>query len=219
MGGAPRSGLRSAGVPPACLILLLAAGAAGAAEPPDPDFDEDVPIPSIALGPVERGRPFVAADVGWLRSGLRFHLGLGAGLDLFLSTDAMLLYQGLSGQNGIHAGLRFTWTEGFFRTAVEASAGKVFQPLDAGLQAVTTVSGAVTAGAVLDLVTVYGRAELRGMGGEDLPARPDFQREVELGLGVERGFRRLVLGAEVFVLSRPGHGGLGEWRLRAGMAL
>lgn len=205
------------------LILLLAAAPAGAADgasaPADADFEADVPKASIALGPVTRGRPFASVDVGWLRSGVRFDLGMGGGFDLHLRADAMLLYDRFGGQNGIHAGLRWTWTEGSLRAAVEAEAGKIFQPVDQGLQSVTTVRGDLLLGTVLDVGTIYGRVAIRGMGGEDLPGRAAFRREVEAGGGVERGWRRFVFGLEGFVLSRSGHSNLGEWRLRAGIAL
>jgi hypothetical protein len=200
------------------LLLLLAAGPAAAEEAvPDAEF-EDRPPASIALGPVPRGRPFLSADVGWLRSGARFDLGMGIGLDFTLHADTMLLYARLRGQSGVHAGLRWTWVEEAFRATLEASAGKVFQPTDPGFQSMTTVEGGLAMGVVLDVGTVYARVTLRGMGGESFAGIPTFRREVEAGGGVERGWRRFVFGAEGFVLNRPGHAGLGEWRLRAGVS-
>jgi hypothetical protein len=224
VGGRGGPALPCGRVPALALLLLLAAGPAAAAEAvpddaavPAAEFADRQPA-SIALGPVPRGRPFLSADLGWLRSGARFDLGMGIGLDFTLRIDTMALYAGFGGQTGVHAGLRWTFVEEAFRGTVEASAGKVFQPTDPGFQSMTTIEGGLAAGVVLEVGTVYARVTFRGMGGEAFAGIPTFRREVEAGGGVERGWRRFVFGAEGFVLNRPGHAGLGEWRLRAGVS-
>lgn len=222
------------------LILLLAAAPAaaapeaddaaeeGAREAPAPqaqddadaDFEEDRPTPSIALGPVQRGRPFASLDLGWLRSGVRFDLGLGARIDLTLRVDTMLLYEGLDGQTGIHVGLRWSpLDDPLLRGSVQLSAGQVLVPTGGGnTVGITHVTGDLLLGTeAAGVALVYGRVTVRGVR-PGAVERSYFAREVEAGLGVERGWRRFVFGAEGFVLNRPGHAGLREWRLRAGMS-
>ncbi|WP_242343149.1 hypothetical protein [Anaeromyxobacter terrae] len=185
----------------------------------DRDFEPEVPARSLALGPVGRGDLLVSLDLGWLRSGLRADLGLGSWIDLTLRADTLLLYDRFRGQSGIYAGVRASPTsQGLFRASAELSVGQVFVPGDATMANLTAFRGSATAGLVLDLATLYGRADIRWVSNLK-PAGPGWTRDAELGAGVERAFGRFVVGAEGFVWARPGLSGLGQWRVRVGMAI
>jgi hypothetical protein len=201
------------------LILVLAAlpGAAlGAPAEKDDDFEPDVPPRSLALGPVPRGGGALSLDLGWIRSGLRFDIGLGARLDLVLRGDTMLLYDGFSGQHSILGGLRFTpVADGSFRLSIEGYGGLLLVPAARAQENVTAVGGEANLGVVFSLATVYGRVGLRGLS-SDVASETRWSRQAELGGGVERTIGRFVLGAEWFAWARPRHAALSQWRLRAG---
>ncbi len=208
------------------LALILAVAAAAppnalaAAEPRDPDFEPDEPLHSLALGPAPSGRAVLSMDVGWPRSGVRLDIGVARLVSLILSADTMLLYRGLDAETGVHAGVRVTpISDGAFRLSVEASAGQIFVPVRAGSEVLTQVRGDLLAGVSFDPVTVYARFGLIGEKGRDVPGRPTFLRQEEIGAGVETAWRRYVFGAEAFAWARPGHAGLTQWRLRAGIVL
>lgn len=185
----------------------------------DRDFEPEAPSPSIALGPVGKGDLVLSLDLGWLRSGVRADLGLGAFIDLVLRADALLLYDGFGGHDGIHLGVRFSpLSRGLLRAGAEASVGQVFVPGVRTVTNVTAIRASATAGLALDLLTIYGRGELRWLSG--MKSRgPGWARDGELGLGIERAFGRFVVGAEGYVWTRAGLSELGQWRLRAGIAI
>lgn len=183
------------------------------------ELREDVSPPSIALGPVMRGRPTLSLEVGWLRSGLRFDLGVGGKLDFVARLDAMLLYDGLSGQDGMAAGLRYTpITAGPLRLSAEATAGQVFAPTEGENGRITAFRGELSAGYGWRFATAYVRGALRVLRASAL-LDTTWERDQELGAGLEARFRRVVVGAEGYRLSRPGLDGLSQWRLRVGIAL
>jgi hypothetical protein len=202
--------------------ILVAAAlpcAAAAAPPAFDEFETEARVTSVAMGALPRGEALAAVDVGWLRSGLHLALGLGAGFELVLRGDAMLLYDGFGAQNAFHAGVRFTPVrEGTIRLTGELTGGQLLSPKEIGFASLTTVRGEVVAGVVLDLGNAYARVALRGVQGS-VPAASDWRRDEEIGLGVERVFGRVIVGAEGFMWARPGHDGLGQWRLRVGYAL
>ncbi|HVI95293.1 MAG TPA: hypothetical protein VM753_14880 [Anaeromyxobacter sp.] len=186
----------------------------------DADFEPEARRPSIALGPNGRGDFTIALDVGWLESGVGATLGLGGWFDLTLRADTLLLYDGFSGQSGIHLGVRISpVSEGLLRAGVELSGGQLFSPEPSSLGALTTVGGQATVGAALDWATFYGRAAVRGISGGSESSSPGWTYDEQVGLGVERTFRkRFIVGAEGYLWARPGLSTLAEWRLRFGYA-
>lgn len=188
----------------------------------DRDFEPEAPAPSIALGPVGKGDLVLSLDLGWLRSGVRADLGLGAFIDLVLRADALLLYDGFGGHDGIHLGARFSpLSRGLLRAGAEASVGQVFVPGARTVTNVTAIRASATAGLAFDLATLYGRGELRWLSG-GRSRGPGWARDGELGLGIERAFGKrgwLILGTEGYVWVRSGLDSLGQWRLRVGFAI
>lgn len=198
-------------------LLTALPGAAAAADVDDADFEPERRPHSIAVGPLPSGAPSLSLDLGWLRSGLRLDVGLLGNLDLVLHVDGMLLYDGLSGQNGFHLGLRFTpvGADSGFRLGTELTVGELLIPAPSEMVHMTTVRGEVVIGAVFDLLNVYARLALRGV--DSGVASVGWQRDEEVGLGVERAlFGRWVLAAEGYAWARPNHAGLGQWRIRVG---
>ncbi|BDG03365.1 hypothetical protein [Anaeromyxobacter oryzae] len=206
----------------ALILAVLAVSPSGAlaATPRDPDFEPEEPVHSLALGPAPSGTPVVSMDVGWLWSGLRLDLGITSLVGLILSADTMLLYRGFDSNTGVHFGVRLTpITGGAFRLSIEGTAGQIFIPMSIGSETLTQIRGDVIFGTTIDPVTVYGRFGLIGEKGSDVPGRPSFLGQEQLGAGVETAWRRYVFGAEAYVWARPGHSGIGQWRLRAGIVL
>lgn len=214
----------------AALLLAPVARAENAPAPAPPPpaplpFEEDFAAPpstgrSLAMGPVKGGQLSASLGLGWHRSTLRADVGLGQNLDLFAFFDAMLLYDGLRGQNGIHGGLRWApLGDGLLRLSVEGSAGQVFIPVAAGGVSYTTFEGHLLAGVHVERLLVYGRVGLRALHGGGPDGAPGDRRESEAGLGLELGWRRYAVGAEGFMLARPSHTGIGQWRVRVGVFL
>jgi hypothetical protein len=202
------------------LLLALPRAALAAPAAKDDDFEPDEPMRSLALGPLPRAQARVSADVGWLRSGVGLGVGLGATLDLVLRLDAMPLYEeGFGGQRELQAGLRFSpIAEEDLRLTVQATGGQVFISMPAEVVSFTTVRGEILLGATFDLLSPYARLGVRALK-RDVEGADAWEREEEIGLGVERVLGRFVLGAEGFVLARPHRSGMGQWRLRVGYAL
>ena len=186
----------------------------------DAEFEPERPPASIALGPNGRGDVTLSRDVGWLRSGLCANLGLGSWIELVLRGDTLLLYRGFGGQSGIHAGVRLMpLSLGALRAGVELTIGQLFTPDTTTMSSLTTVRGEVLAGALLDWAAFYGRFALRGIAGGSSNNSPGWTRDEEVGVGVERTFRkRFILGAEAYWWARPGLSTLGQWRIRLGYA-
>ncbi len=170
------------------------------------------------LGPARRGEAMLSLELGWLRSGVRAELGLGANVGIFVAADTLLLYEGFHGPSGVHLGLRATPFDGTFRATAEASIGEIFAPRSVSNANVTTLRLQGAAGLVTDWATVYARAALRGYASA-FGSDAGWTRDEEFGLGVERPvFRRLVVGAEAYLWSRPGLSTLGQWIVRIGYA-
>lgn len=185
----------------------------------DREFEPEVPARSIALGPVGRGEMVVSLDLGWLRSGARADLGLASWLDLVLRADTLLLYEGFGGHSGIHLGVRVSpVSKGLLRAGAELSIGQVFVPGENTVTNLTALRASATAGMVLDLLTLYGRADIRWLSSTKASG-PGWARDGELGVGLERAFGRFIVGAEGYVWTRPELSSLGQWRLRAGFAI
>jgi hypothetical protein len=186
------------------------------------DFEPEAPSHSIALGPVGRGDMVVSLDLGWLRSGFRADLGLGAWFDLVLRGDALLLYDGFGAQDGIHLGVRVSpMSKGLIRAGAEFSVGQIFAPGEHTVTNLTVLRASATAGLALDLATVYGRGEVRWLSSMK-SSGPGWAHDGELGVGLERAFGkrgRFIIGAEGYVWMRPGLESLGQWRLCAGFAI
>jgi hypothetical protein len=183
------------------------------------DFEPEVRPRSIVFGPNARGDVTLALDVGWLESGLRASLGMGAWIDLVLGVDTMLLYQGFGGQSGIEGGVRFTPVQGTLRAGVELTVGQLFSPDATTTSSLTTLRGELAAGAVLDWATFYGRVALRGLSGGSSRNSAGWTHDEEFGFGVERALsKRFIVGAEAYFWARPTLSTLGEWRLRLGYA-
>ena len=202
------------------IALLLALPCTVPAAEKDDDFEPDEPMRSLALGPLPRARAMVSADVGWLRSGIGMGVGLGAALDLVLRIDAMPLYEkGFGGQRELQGGLRFSpIAEEDLRLTVQVTGGQVFISKTAEVVSFTTVRGEILLGATFDLLSPYARLGVRALK-RDVEGADAWEREEEIGVGVERVLGRFVLGAEGFVLARPHRSGMGQWRLRVGYAL
>jgi hypothetical protein len=185
----------------------------------DRDFEPEAPSPSVALGPVGRGDLIVSLDLGWLRSGVRADLGLASWIDLVLRADALLLYDGFGGHDGIHLGVRISpVSQGLLRAGGEFSVGQIFVPGENTVTNVTALRASASAGLVLDLATIYGRGDIRWLSSMRT-AGPGWSRDGELGVGLERAFGRFIVGAEGYVWTRPGLSALGQWRLRVGFAI
>ncbi len=198
----------------AATLLLWALPAAAAVA--DPDFQPDR-ARSVALGPLPGGSLAPSLELGWLRSGARLDLGLLGGFDLVLRADSMLLYDGLGGQNGAHAGLRFTpFAADVVRLGLELTLGEVIVTAPANTVTLTAVRGEMVIGAVLDPGNVYVRAAMRGVKTD--VSGLGWSRDEEVGLGVERALGRFILGAEAYSWARPRHGTLAQWRIRVGFA-
>jgi hypothetical protein len=106
---------------------------------------------------------------------------------------------------------------GVFRASIDLSVGQVFVPGEVVVATMTTVRGDAIAGAALPWATLYARLGMRGL--SDAGSDAGWTRDAEVGFGVERSFRRLIVGAEGFVWSRPSLSGTGQWRIRVGYAL
>jgi hypothetical protein len=183
------------------------------------ELSEETDVPSIALGPVRRGRPMLSGEVGWLRSGLRFDLGVARRIDLVARIDTMALYDALSGQNAVAIGLRvtpFSWQR--LRIGAEATIGQLFSPTDAGRGNLTALRGELTVGWLVGPAAVYARGAVRGLRVTPL-AGTAWTHDEEVGAGLEGRWRRWVAGGEVFALARPGLDTLTQWRIRLGLAL
>lgn len=195
-----------------------AAGAAGAAESFDEDFETGTP--GLALGPLPPSQFIASLDVGWLRSAARGQVGLGRDWDFVFWGDAFLLDDAFNGQNGLHAGLRYTPVQsGPFRLSIEGTVGAI---LIAGRVAASNLfafRGEATAGITWpDLGTVYGRLQLRALtdaGAGDA----HWGRDAEMGAGVERNVGRFTIGAEASVWTRPDLERIRQWRVRLGYQL
>jgi len=184
----------------------------------DGDFEPEL-RPSIALGPVGRGDLVASLDLGWLRSGVRADLGLGWWVDLVLRADTLLLYEQFGGHSGIHLGVRLSpVSQGLIRGGAELSVGQVFAPGENTVTNLTALRASATVGVVLDLGTLYGRGDLRWLSSME-SSGSGWVRDGEVGLGVERAFGRLIIGAEGYVWTRPELSSLGQWRVRAGFAI
>ncbi len=198
------------------ILVALLAGAP-AAEAADDDFAPVEPGPSIALGPVGARHSLVAADVGWLRSGVRAALGAGPALDVTLRADAFLLKALLREQQDVMFGVAWSpASEGLLRASLGAEVGMVL--FGGGVPPTSTFAlrGQAAVGLALDgIATPYVRAAIRFLSYR-LVDRDGFVRDEEVGGGVERAFGPYVVGAEAFVWARPGLAGLGQWRISAG---
>jgi hypothetical protein len=190
----------------------------GDADRHDEDFEPEAGRPSIALGPARRGDALLSFRLGWLRSGVRAELGLGANIGIFVDADTLLLYEGFRGPSGVHLGLRATPLDGSFRLTVEGSIGEIFAPRSTSNANTTALRLGGAAGVVTDWATVYARAALRGSASA-FASDAGWTRDEEFGLGVERPLlRRIVVGAEAYLWSRPGLSSLGQWIIRIGYA-
>jgi len=74
----------------------------------DPDFDPAPNVASLQFGPIKPTRLMLSADVGWLKSGVRFLAGAGVGLDLIGRFETFLPGVPNGGQNGVHVGVRWS---------------------------------------------------------------------------------------------------------------
>ena len=189
--------------------------------PLDEPFEEDTGTPSMAVGPAGAGGIVLEVDVGWLTSAVQGHLGLTSWLDIMGRFEAMPLYQGFQGQNGIILGLRLAPEHGSFRYSVSTLAGREFVPHGASAAWLTTLRGEAACGLVIGRLTPYARAEVHGLQSDNLFARR-WEWDGDVGAGLESAWlsrRQLILGGEVYAWIRPGSGSLLQWRLRVGWAL
>lgn len=218
----PRRTLARAGLCAGLLALSAALAPAPARAAPEQEGDDDFePIQaprSIALGPQPRGESLLSLDVGWLRSGLRFDLGFGAGIDLVVKADAWLLHDLLGSQDSIQVGFRVSPFPGdAFRASIEGTAGQLFLAGGRGLENMGTFRGELVLGGHFEPVLVYGRAALRAL--HDRTALRDaWVRDGEVGGGVEYAWRKLRVAAEAYAWARPEKPGLAQWRLRVAWA-
>jgi hypothetical protein len=109
-------------------------------------------------------------------------------------------------------------SKGLLRAGAELSIGQVFVPGENTVTNLTVLRASATAGMVLDLLTLYGRADIRWLSSTKASG-PGWARDGELGVGLERAFGRFIVGAEGYVWTRPELSSLGQWRLRAGFAI
>lgn len=207
---------RSGSVRALALTALLAALPAAAAATPDDDFEPER-ARSLAIGPLPSASPLPSLEVGYLRSGFRFDLGLIAALDLVLRVDTMLLYDGLGAQSGGHIGFRFTpIAEDAFHLGLEFTGGKVLIPARANTVSLTALRGELVLGAIFDFGNLYGRLAVRGVDSD--VAGLGWSRDEEFGFGVERALGRWIVGAEAFAWAQPRHASVAQWRIRVGFA-
>jgi hypothetical protein len=182
----------------------------------DDDFEVDEPSPNLALGPTPRGALISSFGLGWLRSDLVAHVGLGYWLDLTARADSMLLYKGMNAQNGIYGGIRVSPFEGLFRLSLGLEAGEVFIPVEHATKSRTLLRGEVASGVQLERFTVFGRLALQ-RSRADTVFENRWASETEAGVGLEgRVGRKLLLGAEVYGWGQPKQTTLFQWRLRVG---
>ncbi len=204
------------------VVGLLGAAPVAAQVPPSfLDFEGAEEPPHMILGPVPPGRPMITADVGWLRSGVRADIGLGAGFDLTLHVDAFLLRDLLSGQDGLMLGARYTPPySGMVRFAAEMGVGEVYIPQLFGIDSLFVVRGEMVGGLWLeDLGLPYLRISARALA-FDKGAQSGWGRDAEIGVGWERALgRKVVIGVEGFIWFRTGVPNLPQWRIRAGFPL
>jgi hypothetical protein len=173
----------------------------------------------MAVGPARTGRPTLSLDVGWLRSGLRFDLGLAHRLDLVARVDTMLLYDGVSGQNGGSLGLRatpFLWNRA--RLSAEGTLGQIFAPTDAWRGTFTVLRGELAAGVNAGPALLSVRGAVRALR-VTAYAGTVWTHDEEAGAGVEARRGRWMAGAEAYALARPNLDTLLQWRVRLGLAL
>jgi hypothetical protein len=200
------------------LALLAVAPVLAAASPPELDdgFEEDRPVPSIALLAPTAGTLDAALDVGWLRSGLRAGVGINSWVSLVAHLDSMILYNGLNAQNSVGAAVRVTPYRGPWRATLELGGTEIVVPVGAGSRTVAAFRAELAAGFVSERVGAYARVQLRGLASPTV-GDDRWARDGELGAGVEVPlWSGLTLGAEAFSLSRGGLRPLFQWRLRVG---
>lgn len=196
----------------AAALLLAARGALAA----DDDFEEEEPQRSLALGPTRSASAVLSGDVGWLRSGLRVDLGLGASVDLDLRLESFALSRGLGGQNAGFAGVRYSPFDGAgFRASVTFELGLVFVPELLGTQDLFVLRGELAMGYPIERFLPYFRVAVRGIH-FDATTTSGWDHDAEVGGGLERAFGKLLVGAEATSWLQPGVRGLPQWRVRAG---
>jgi hypothetical protein len=178
-----------------------------------------VAAPFIQAGPAQRGRLTIASEVGWLRSGFRFDLGIAHGIDLVARLDTMLLYDVLGAQSGAYIGVRatpFLWSHARF--SGELTIGQIFSPTQAETGTNTVLRAEATAGVPFGPALAYVRGAMRGIRVSPVTGST-WARDQELGVGLEARYRKLIGGAEWYALGRPRLDTLSQWRIRLGFAL
>lgn len=185
---------------------------------PDPDFD---PLPlgtSLVFGPIRPTRPMVSLDAGWLKSGVRFGAGAGAGLDLLGRADTFALGVPGGGQTGVYLGLRWSSQEiDPLRLSGTFEVGEVFVAGRNASASYLTLRGEVAVGVELDGWRPYGRAVF-AMLNSSVATGSSWASTTELGLGLERTLGDTVLAAEGGSFLQASTRTLAIWRVRVGHA-
>jgi hypothetical protein len=189
-----------------------------AGDGPDADFDPAPHRTSLQFGPVRPTRPMLTADMGWMKSGVRFLAGAGVGLDLIGRFDTFLPSVPNGGQNGVYVGVRWSSQDlDPFRLAGTLEIGEVFVAGSTADASYLTVRTELATGFDLDAWRPYGRA-LLAANNASVAAGPAWSTTGELGLGLERTFGQSVVGVEGSSFVQSGVPSILMWRVRVGHA-
>jgi hypothetical protein len=185
---------------------------------PDADFDPAPDRTSLQFGPVRPTRPMLTADLGWMKSGVRFLAGAGVGLDLIGRFDTFLPGVSNGGQSGVYVGVRWSSQElDPLRLAGTLEAGEVFVAGSTADASYLSIRSELAVGLELAGWRPYGRA-LLAVNSASVQAGPSWFSTSELGLGVERTFDRNVVGLDGFTFIQSGVPAILMWRARVGRA-
>ena len=206
-------------MPTALLAALLLAAEA----PPDPDFEVAGFEHALTVGPIEPGRMLLSGDLGWLRSGVRFDIGLGVEVDLVARLDAFLLEGVRSGQveqASFFAGLRVSpLALGRVRLSATGEIGEVIgSGTDLGANLLAFRGELAVGVALAEPWLAAARVGVRSLKGKRFDDTR-WQEDAEVALALERRFGRLVGAAEGSTVLQPGLAPILQWRLRVGLAL
>jgi len=184
----------------------------------DPDFDPAPNAASLQFGPIKPTRLMLSADMGWLKSGVRFLAGAGVGLDLIGRFETFLPGVPNGGQNGVHVGVRWSSQDlDPVRLAGMLEVGEVFVAGHAADGSYLSMRGELALGLELDGWRPYGRAAL-AVDSASVSAGPSWFSTSELGLGLERTFDRNVVAVEGSTFIQSAVPRILMWRVRVGRA-
>jgi len=184
----------------------------------DPDFDPLPTATALQFGPVKPTRLMLSADMGWMRSGVRFLAGAGVGLDLIVGFDTFLPGVPNGGQNGILVGLRWSSQDlDPVRLAGTLEVGEVFVAGHAADASYLSMRGEFALGLELSGWRPYARA-LLAVNSASVSAGPSWFSTSELGLGLERSFDRNVVAVEGSTFVQSDVPNILMWRVRVGRA-